>query len=118
MNKQEIVLVGFKDLDINEAELIVTNLQNKINNSLNSKEIIFITSKLAQNIGLVIVNLSNSKLSIAENLFLQFAYTNRTPILGVGEENKNAFLSQIVLNQFHSVEDAIDHYKANYYNII
>ena len=38
MNKQEIVLVGFKDLDINEAELIVTNLQNKINNSLNSKE--------------------------------------------------------------------------------
>lgn len=117
-NNLKILLVGFYFETTKDLDVTLLYYQDIIDQKLNSREITFLSKKLLDNIDFIFINTNKRTYGIAENILLQFAYTKDTPIFGVGEGELNRFLVDVVLRVLPSVDEAIDHIKAHYSNIV
>lgn len=108
----DCIVIGFDFIKlIDDVEPIFVDLELK---DISPKEFLFIWQKILKTKDVILYNTNKPVKSIYVTNLLQFAYTNLTPIFGVGGTTENKFLKDITLCTFNTVEEAIDHYKAHY----
>lgn len=78
------------------------------------KEKHLLFSKIANSVSYVVVNLGKENFSADEAILTHLAYTNSTPIFGVGIPNADSILNGLIIGQFGKFDDVVDHLVANY----
>ena len=115
-----VVLVKFElkanDLPIGYDINFMTS-DRLIDENLSCKEVIFLSERLSQNIDLILLDLKNLPLKGGSDCLVHCAYTNKTPIFGVGEKDdlkRFPRYAELVLSIHPTITEAIDHFKRHY----
>jgi hypothetical protein len=108
------LLVGFARIDNTEPDVLFRFAEID-SNAISAKELIAIANKILDNTDIILVN-TNYLITtgVYLTILLQYAYINNTPIFGVGNNIEDRFLSDIILRNFKTVDEALDHYKTHY----
>ena len=112
-----ILMVGFRpdiNIKIGGYSTIHHTPFKEEEGGLSPKEYELLCKRIAKQTSIVILNLDKKHLTFDESLILIDAYTNNTPIVGIGKKVRDNLLCIVLSNRFEFIEDAIIHIKNNY----
>lgn len=109
-----LLMVGFSSTESIELEGFVTIIHSPfVGGNLSAREYELNCKKVITHTDIIIINLSKKNYSLDESFLLFSAYTNNTPIIGVGFTD-NFFIDSFLSNRFEFMEDAAPHIRENY----
>lgn len=116
--KTAVLVVGFDDgqfLPSEHFEWWVMQQETSKNGHNTGREHLYVLNTLGTDCNLMLLNLEK-KLSPFEIVLSHIVYSNRTPIIGVGDVGMidDPIISEFVCNYKHGLDDAME-YLNNYY---